>query len=215
MLNGGGEDPTSDWRPPPPLSSAGRPAPPLGFEVEGRAVAPAGHPSPATRCRTCGGAISLGQAYCSSCGHPPLLGSNFCASCGRPTNPYTNPCPDCGAELMPRAPAGPSAATVPVGAPVAYVAAYPVAYPPGYGPPPKSRVAAVLLCLLCPAGAHRLYLGYTGQAIAQFALVFFGSLLSAALIGIPFVLAGFLWIFIDLIMILSGSLLDSDARPLA
>ena len=99
------------------------------------------------------------------------------------------------------------------GHPPAYVAAYPVTYPPVYGPPLKSRAAAIVLCLLCPAGAHRLYLGYTGQAIAQFSLIFFGSL-SAAVIGIPFVLAGFIWILVDLVMILNGTLLDSGARPL-
>lgn len=213
MLSDDGNGPNADWHPPPPV--AGLPAPPRLHDVGAHGAAAHGNPAPpAPRCRTCAGAIWPGQQYCSSCGHPPSLGSNFCPSCGRPTNPYTNPCPNCGAILGPTALPGP-VAIAHYAPPATYVAAYPGTYPPVYGPPPKSKAAAVVLCLLCPAGAHRLYLGYTGQAIAQFSLVFFGGLLSAALIGIPLVLAGFIWILVDLVMILNGTLLDSWARPLA
>ncbi len=66
--------------------------------------------------------------------------------------------------------------------------------------PPKSKVAAALLCFfLGGLGVHRFYLGYTGLGIAQ--------LLTCGGCGI--------WALVDFIMILTGSVKDSEGRDLA
>ncbi len=65
--------------------------------------------------------------------------------------------------------------------------------------PPKSKVAAALLCFfLGGLGIHRFYLGYTGLGIAQ--------LLTCGGCGI--------WALVDFIMILTGSVKDSEGRDL-
>jgi TM2 domain-containing membrane protein YozV len=64
---------------------------------------------------------------------------------------------------------------------------------------PKSKVTAALLCFfLGGLGIHRFYLGYTTIGILQ--------LLTAGGCGI--------WAIIDFIMILTGSLKDSEGRDL-
>jgi TM2 domain-containing membrane protein YozV len=65
--------------------------------------------------------------------------------------------------------------------------------------PPKSKVAALLLCFfLGGLGIHRFYLGYTGIGIAQ--------LLTCGGLGI--------WSLIDFIMLLTDSITDSQGRRL-
>ncbi len=64
---------------------------------------------------------------------------------------------------------------------------------------PKSKTTAMLLCwLLGVFGAHRFYLGHTGLGIAQ--------LLTCGGMGI--------WTFIDLIMIVTGKMTDSNGNAL-
>ena len=71
---------------------------------------------------------------------------------------------------------------------------------------PKTKVSAALLCFfLGSLGAHRFYLGYTGSAVCQL-------ILGLSVVGLPVVAV---WTFIDLILILTGSLKDSEQRVLS
>lgn len=66
--------------------------------------------------------------------------------------------------------------------------------------PPKSKVAAALLCwFLGIFGVHRFYMGYTLIGVVQ--------LLTLGVCGI--------WTIIDFIMILTGGLKDSEGQDLA
>lgn len=105
----------------------------------------------------------------------PSLGANqqFCRSCGRIISSIAPTCPHCGA-------------------------------PTGISPnrrsdvSPKSRLAALLLCLFLGwLGAHRFYVGKIGTGILMlFTLGFLG-----------------IWTLIDLIIIIVGSFKDSDGEP--
>ncbi|WP_254922894.1 TM2 domain-containing protein [Rhodococcus sp. OK302] len=82
----------------------------------------------------------------------------------------------------------------------------------------KSKVAAGLLQLLLPfvciCGVGRLYLGSVGIGLFQLLGMFFALVMSPLVIGIPFVVAIWIWTVIDGIMILSGSVRDKYGRPL-
>lgn len=66
----------------------------------------------------------------------------------------------------------------------------------------KSKLVAGLLQLLIPLGIGRMYMGHVGLGVAQL------------LVGIFTCGFGFLWPFIDGIMILVGEPTDSEGRPL-
>ncbi|TAD75854.1 MAG: TM2 domain-containing protein [Oscillatoriales cyanobacterium] len=70
---------------------------------------------------------------------------------------------------------------------------------PPPSPAPKSKVAAALLCFfLGGLGIHRFYLGYTTVGLVQL-----------------FTCGGcFMWMLVDLIVILTGGLKDSEGREL-
>jgi TM2 domain-containing membrane protein YozV len=74
----------------------------------------------------------------------------------------------------------------------------------------KSKIAAGLLQLFLGGfGAGRFYLGSNGIAIAQLCTLIIGWLLTFVLVGF-FVLFGLtIWVLIDAIMILTGSVRDS------
>ncbi|MCF6306066.1 MAG: TM2 domain-containing protein [Rhodobacteraceae bacterium] len=74
----------------------------------------------------------------------------------------------------------------------------------------SSGVAYLLWFFLGGFAAHRFYLGYSGIAAAQLALIWGGVLLSAVVIGIPLLIAGFIWVFIDVFLI--GGLIESDTN---
>ena len=64
----------------------------------------------------------------------------------------------------------------------------------------KSKLTAILLCLfLGSLGIHRLYLGYTLIGVIQ--LLTFGGFI--------------IWAIVDLIMLIIGSLKDSEGNNLA
>ena len=64
----------------------------------------------------------------------------------------------------------------------------------------KSKLTAILLCLfLGSLGIHRFYLGYTLNGVIQL-LTFGGSII---------------WAIVDLIMLIIGSLKDSEGNDLA
>lgn len=62
-------------------------------------------------------------------------------------------------------------------------------------------VAYLLWIFLGGFGAHRFYLGKVGSGVAQLILIMGGLLLSTILIGIPMVIAGGIWLLIDLFLI--------------
>ena len=64
----------------------------------------------------------------------------------------------------------------------------------------KSKLTAILLCLfLGSLGIHRFYLGYTLIGVIQ--LLTFGGVL--------------IWVIVDLIRLITGSLKDSEGNELA
>ena len=64
----------------------------------------------------------------------------------------------------------------------------------------KSKLTAILLCLfLGSLGIHRFYLGYTIISVIQ--LLTFGGFL--------------IWVIVDLIRLIIGSLKDSEGKDLA
>ncbi|MDE0777400.1 TM2 domain-containing protein [Nocardioides sp.] len=102
------------------------------------------------------------------------------------------------------------------------------AVPYGYGASPgpygrgvsdKSKTTAGLLQLLLPfvgvCGVGRLYAGHLGIGLTQLIGLFASFCLSAAFIGIPFLIGIWLWSVIDGIVMLAGSQsLDGQGRPM-
>jgi len=74
--------------------------------------------------------------------------------------------------------------------------------------PPKQLLVGILLALFVGTlGIHNFYLGHTGRGIAQL-------LITVLTLGIG-VLITAPWSLIELIMMATGNLTDSDGRPLA
>lgn len=67
-------------------------------------------------------------------------------------------------------------------------------------------IAALLAFFLGGFGIHRFYLGYTKIGIIQLAMLIVGSVLSLVIVGIPILIALYVWVLIDLIRILLGKL---------
>ncbi|MEE6287028.1 TM2 domain-containing protein [Georgenia sp. MJ173] len=89
------------------------------------------------------------------------------------------------------------------GVPAQYGAAPQYAGHPQYMAPPKSRIAAVLLCFfLGNLGIHNFYLGYTGRGIAQLLLAFAGYATAFILIGFVFLVPLWIWVIVEFIALL-------------
>lgn len=81
----------------------------------------------------------------------------------------------------------------------------------------NSIVAAVLAVFLGTLGVHNFYLGYQRRAKWQLGLTIFGWATSILLIGIPILLAVYIWSMVEFIMILLGAgpyFEDGDGYPL-
>lgn len=66
----------------------------------------------------------------------------------------------------------------------------------------KSMAIAYLLWFfLGGLGAHRFYLGKFSSGLAQAGLVIFGAITSAFIIGLPILIAGALWAFVDVVFV--------------
>ncbi|HUX36787.1 MAG TPA: TM2 domain-containing protein [Rectinemataceae bacterium] len=71
----------------------------------------------------------------------------------------------------------------------------------------KSKTAAALLCFfLGGLGVHRFYLGKVGTGILQLLLLILGSVLLIVGVGVFVYGALGLWVLIDFILILTGTL---------
>ena len=110
-------------------------------------------------------------AICVKCGVKVGDGFHYCPNCGTETSPNAAVCTQCGVALNQPVPAGEQ----------------------------KSKMTAGLLGIFLGGfGVHNFYLGYTGKAIAQIALMFcFGI--------------GAIWGLVEGIMILTGSI-KTDAK---
>nr|WP_206530969.1 TM2 domain-containing protein [Rhodococcus aetherivorans] len=82
----------------------------------------------------------------------------------------------------------------------------------------KSKTTAGLLQLLLPfvgiCGVGRLYLGSTAVGLIQLLGLWIGGLLTILLVGFVIIPVIWVWSVIDGIMMLTGSVRDSDGRPL-
>ena len=79
----------------------------------------------------------------------------------------------------------------------------------------KNKIAAALLAFfLGTFGAHNFYLGHTSKAVTQLVLTLIGYFTLIFLIGSLFIMATGIWAFIEFIMILTGSIKDSDGNAL-
>ena len=65
----------------------------------------------------------------------------------------------------------------------------------------SSGVAYLLWFMLGGFSAHRFYLGSPGVGAAQVALIWGGLIASAVVIGIPFLIAGLVWVLVDAFLI--------------
>jgi TM2 domain-containing membrane protein YozV len=96
-----------------------------------------------------------------------------------------------------------------------YVAGYPCGYVPLSD---KSKTAAGLLELLPSffgiCGIGRLYLGHTLTGLIQLLGMLVAILFTSILIGIPFMIAIWIWNLVDAIQMFSGNVADSHGRPL-
>jgi TM2 domain-containing membrane protein YozV len=68
-------------------------------------------------------------------------------------------------------------------------------------PVKETGIAYLFWILLGGFGAHRFYLGLAGSAIALIVLWVGGWLLTPLFVGVPMVIAGGIWLFVDLFLI--------------
>jgi TM2 domain-containing membrane protein YozV len=96
-------------------------------------------------------------------------------------------------------------------------------FAPGYGSPipysDKTKAAAGLLQLLpgllvALGGIGRCYTGHVGLGVAHIVLSVIGWVTAPFLIGIPIVIACWLWALIDGIVLLAGNSVDAMGGPL-
>ncbi len=84
---------------------------------------------------------------------------------------------------------------------------------------PKSRLATTLLAnpFFIPIGmfgAHRFYLGKIGTAVTMLLLTIVGWTTFWFVVGIPFLIAVWIWALVDFIYALSGSMKDKEGKAI-
>jgi TM2 domain-containing membrane protein YozV len=80
----------------------------------------------------------------------------------------------------------------------------------------KRILPAFLLCFfLGGLGLHRFYAGLTGSGIAMLVLCLVGVFTCYLFIGIPMLIAVWVWAIVDLIVIVCGGLVDSDGNRIS
>jgi TM2 domain-containing membrane protein YozV/RNA polymerase subunit RPABC4/transcription elongation factor Spt4 len=128
--------------------------------------------------------------FCRNCGKEVPEQAVMCVACGVPPKSGAKFCQNCGVETNPSAEICIKCGVRLAGGPAGEAA--------------KSKLAAGLLGIfLGGLGIHRFYLGYVGIGIAQIAVTFITC-------G-----AGWIWGFIEGILILTGSInKDVQGRPL-
>jgi TM2 domain-containing membrane protein YozV len=130
-----------------------------------------------------------------------------CPQCGFSNHANVVRCQKCGAGLpvaqQPAPPAQPAQPAQPPQQQFAQPTQQQFPAPPTI--PPKSKAVAALLCwFLGIFGAHNFYLGRTACAVIQL-------IISLSCFGLYVI---WIWVLIDFILIICGSLKDSNNRPL-
>ena len=137
----------------------------------------------------------------------------FCSNCGAPLDGGVKFCPNCGTTVGTEA-----------GQTNPNQGSY---YANGQTQPPvqnnyynqnmdgmistKSRLAALLLCLfLGGLGIHRFYAGKVGSGIGMIVLLIIGAATSWLGVGIALIVALYIWVLVDFIMICVGSFTDGS-----
>lgn len=167
-------------------------------------------------CPTCQGAVAPGQPVCGLCGttlvdlgvDPTRVQPGGLAPWPPGPGPVTSP--------LPAPPPGHGAVLPPGDGPVPPGYGPPVAYPayvvpvPVYAPP-KSKTAAALLCFfLGGLGIHRFYTGQIGLGLA----LLLTSLIAGPLTcGLWYIVTA-VWVIVDLVLILCGSVRDQHGREM-
>lgn len=108
----------------------------------------------------------------------------FCPKCGKEVPDGSAFCPNCSARLV-------EAADV----------------------SPKSRLATALFAFFLGSfGAHRFYIGKTGSAVAMLALTILGWITVWFAVGIAFFVIVGIWVLVDFIFAVAGSMKDSQGK---
>lgn len=138
-------------------------------------------------CRECGEKYLADKAIiCVKCGVGKDNGNKYCPECGSSiANPNSEVCLSCGSSLRKKQIV--QATTQ----------------------PKQKIIAALFAFFLGGLGIHRFYLGYTTVGIVFIVLFVLGFIT----VGITWVITG-IWAFIEFILILCGSLKDSNGQEL-
>jgi TM2 domain-containing membrane protein YozV/RNA polymerase subunit RPABC4/transcription elongation factor Spt4 len=191
-----GPEPGQGYAPPPAPAGYGQPDPTQGYAPASSPPAGYGEPgpqqagqAPPMHCRTCNTVLAAGTQVCPTCHQAPMAGSAVCWHCGAATVPGQPNCSSCGAQL-------------------------PVLNAFGAGQYKSKIVAGLLALLLCGMGIHHFYLGNTNLGIAQLAIYVVGLVTSVVIIGFLIFPIAMIWSLVDGIRILTGSMPDSEGRPL-
>ena len=75
-----------------------------------------------------------------------------------------------------------------------------------------TTIAYLLLIFLGGLGIYHFYLGRTGSAITMLVLTLVGAATSAVVVGIPIIVAVWIWVIVDLFLIPSH-IREANARP--
>lgn len=153
--------------------------------------APAGTASPYANGRSAApGPLRGATHYCRNCGLEVSRKAVACPGCGcKPTSPGLF-CKGCGIRMKSRALVCTDCGTLQRDKPT-----------PPRPPAAQSMAVCVVLAIFLPLGIHRLIMGHTATGIAQFFLAYCGI--------------GIFWSWIDVILIVTGSLRMEDGRPLS
>ncbi len=151
--------------------------------------------------------------FCSQCGKQLPNEAKFCDNCGTALQPSGENVPVLPIKPNPFAEPGPqpSVTHINIGVPNVGINVGNVEVSP------KSKIGAFLLALFFGGlGFHNFYMGHSAIGAIQLILQILIWVLSIPTLGLSFIveIPFFLWVFIEMIMILCGSVKDGDGLPI-